>query len=146
TVGAAHARLPSRRPPVEAGSPPESPAPTEPPRLLLPPGESFAAESPGPAEALRDQEDGPAVVLDDRVVEHPALQLLTAREREVARLVARGYSNADICEACYISEGTVKTHVRNILGKLDLRDRTQVAVFAYESGLVRPGAWRERVG
>jgi DNA-binding NarL/FixJ family response regulator len=58
------------------------------------------------------------------------------------KLLARGYSNADVCEMCYISEGTVKTHVRNILAKLNLRDRTQVAVFAYESGLVRPRAWR----
>jgi DNA-binding CsgD family transcriptional regulator len=69
---------------------------------------------------------------------NPALQELTAREREVLLLVARGYSNADICEACYISEGTVKTHVRHILGKLGLTDRTQLIVFAYEQGIVTP--------
>jgi DNA-binding NarL/FixJ family response regulator len=55
-------------------------------------------------------------------------------------LMARGYSNADICETCYISEGTVKTHVRHILGKLGLYDRAQVIVFAYEHGLVQPSA------
>ncbi len=77
--------------------------------------------------------------------EHPSLQLLTARERELTLLIARGYSNADIGETCFISEGTVKTHVGNILSKLELRDRTQVVVFAYEAGLVQPGAWRNQV-
>jgi len=67
-----------------------------------------------------------------------AIAELTAREREVLLLVARGYSNADICEALYISEGTVKTHVRHILGKLGLQDRTQLIVFAYEEGIVTP--------
>jgi DNA-binding NarL/FixJ family response regulator len=56
----------------------------------------------------------------------------------VLLLVASGYSNADICEACYISEGTVKTHVRHILAKLELTDRTQLIVFAYEQGIVQP--------
>ena len=55
-------------------------------------------------------------------------------------LLARGMSNADIAEACFISEGTVKTHVKRILAKLDLHDRTQVVVFAYENGLVKPGS------
>lgn len=69
---------------------------------------------------------------------HPALAELTAREREVFALVVRGYSNADIGEACFISEGTVKTHIRHILAKLDLLDRTQLIVFAYEKGIVVP--------
>ena len=69
---------------------------------------------------------------------HPALTELTAREREVLSLVVRGYSNADIGETCYISEGTVKTHIRHILAKLELIDRTQLIVFAYEQGIIRP--------
>jgi DNA-binding NarL/FixJ family response regulator len=68
---------------------------------------------------------------------------LSPRELEVLRLVARGASNAEIAEGLYLSPATVKTHVAAILGKLGLRDRTQVVVFAYESGFVRPGAWPE---
>ncbi|GIF77555.1 response regulator [Asanoa siamensis] len=68
-----------------------------------------------------------------------ALAQLSAREAEVLTLVARGRSNTEIAEALFLSLGTVKTHVSAILTKLDLRDRVQAAVFAYESGLVRPG-------
>ena len=63
---------------------------------------------------------------------------LTSRELEVARAIATGMSNAEIADALVISEWTVKTHVASILRKLGLRDRTQVVVAAYESGLVRP--------
>ena len=67
------------------------------------------------------------------------LDALTRREKEVLGLIARGHSNAEIAEAFVISEGTVKTHVKRVLSKLDLRDRTQAASFAYEIGFVQPG-------
>jgi DNA-binding NarL/FixJ family response regulator len=67
------------------------------------------------------------------------LHQLTEREREVLVEVARGQSNAEIAESLNLSEATVKTHVGRILAKLSLRDRVQVVVFAYETGVVRAG-------
>jgi DNA-binding NarL/FixJ family response regulator len=64
---------------------------------------------------------------------------LTERELEVVRMVARGLSNAEIAKEASLSEATVKTHLTNVLRKLDLRDRTQLVVRAYEAGFVRPG-------
>ena len=84
--------------------------------------------------------------LIDRFVSgvHPSrppseLAELTARELEVLKLLARGRTNAAIANELYLSEGTVKTHVARVLRKLDLHDRTQAVVYAYEHGIVHPG-------
>lgn len=70
----------------------------------------------------------------------PAIDELTSREREVFDLLARGLSNPEICKQLIISEATAKTHVARILQKLDLRDRVQAVIYAYETGLVAPGS------
>lgn len=71
--------------------------------------------------------------------QHAGLARLTEREQEILVLLAGGKSNAELAAHLFLGEGTIKTHVSNMLSKLGLRDRVQAVVFAYESGLVEPG-------
>ena len=76
----------------------------------------------------------------DRPRHAPPLGQLTDREREVLTLVGRGLSNAEVAARLVISHATAKTHVARILAKLQARDRAQLVVLAYESGLIQPGS------
>ena len=91
--------------------------------------EEFARRPPTPAPAT------PAAVTD-----------LTPREQEVLGLLVRGLSNPEICRRLVVSDATAKTHVAHILRKLDLRDRVQAVIYAYETGLVAPGGQDHPIG
>ncbi len=108
------------------------------------------------ATAAGDAQLAPAIVqrMVEELVRRPApgrtrpgaLDELTERELDVLKLLARGLSNAEIAATLFLSEATIRTHVSRILTKLDLRDRTQAVVLAYESGLVRPGDAQANMG
>ena len=69
-----------------------------------------------------------------------SLSRLTTREVDILKSIARGKTNAEIAQELFIGEATVRTHVSNLLSKLDLRDRVQIVAFAYESGFIQPGS------
>jgi DNA-binding NarL/FixJ family response regulator len=102
--------------------------------LIIPAGEALIA--PAITKRLIEQfaragpRSGPSAA---------ALEALTAREREVLVLIARGLSNREIASELVVSEATVKTHVKRVLAKLGVRDRVHAVVLAYESALVTPG-------
>jgi DNA-binding NarL/FixJ family response regulator len=85
---------------------------------------------------IREFVSRPAAVADKTVAIR--LDQLTERELEVLTHIAHGLSNNEIAEKIFVSEGTVKTHIRRVFAKLDVRDRTQAVIFAYNAGLVRP--------
>jgi DNA-binding CsgD family transcriptional regulator len=120
------------KPDVESPSTAARVASVEPVQVASP--EPFLKPVPHPAELSSEVET------PEEMPDLTPISELTAREQEVFMLMAHGDTNADIAEELFISEGTVKTHVKRVLSKLYMRDRTQVVVFAYENGLVVPGA------
>jgi DNA-binding NarL/FixJ family response regulator len=108
-------------------------------------------------EAVRSIAAGDSLLdprLTRRLIEHfvtsppihtppPAMAHLTAREQDVFRLLGRGMSNAEIAAQLYLSESTVKSYVANLFGKLELHDRAQAVVLAYESGFIIPNQPRD---
>ena len=85
---------------------------------------------------IREFVSRPTVTADG--VASKRIDLLTERELEVLSHIAHGLSNIEIADRLFVSEGTVKTHIRRVFAKLDVRDRTQAVIFAYNAGLVRP--------
>lgn len=102
--------------------------------------------APSAATAARTASGAPSAVAPPGVGQgdagHKLLELLTPREHEILVALAAGRSNQEIASAFFVSEATVKTHVRRVLAKLALRDRVQAVVFAYEHGIVVPGELR----
>jgi DNA-binding NarL/FixJ family response regulator len=106
------------------------------PEELLEAVRAVAVVAPSATRRLLEHVAG---VLPSETGEDPRLAELTPREREVLLEIARGRSNAEIAGTLFMAEATVKTHVGRLLAKLEQRDRVQLAVFAYETGLVRAG-------
>jgi DNA-binding CsgD family transcriptional regulator len=136
-------QAPPTGPSPDDGTPSETPGPAtesddapEPSSPGVAPATSAATEMRPAEQPAAASELLPELVAPRLVASSEALDELTAREREVLTLIARGYSNAAIAETFVISEGTVKTHVKRVLAKLELRDRTQAAIYAYETGFV----------
>jgi DNA-binding NarL/FixJ family response regulator len=114
--------------------------------------DTLAADLVAAVRVVASGESVAAPTVTRRLVEHfvgtsaadpygpDRLAPLTAREREVLTLIARGLSNAEIAGSLFLSEGTVKTHIGRILSKLELRDRVQAVIVGYQTGLVAPGA------
>ena len=103
-----------------------------------------AAMAPSTTRRLMERFMSPPPAFDGGAHGARTLENLTAREREVLALLARGLSNEGIGRDLSVAEGTVRVHVSRILGKLGLRDRAQAVVLAYESGLVLPGGRQGR--
>ena len=163
-LGSRSTRVSSRPAPTPTGDDPPRPSATGEPEISV--AESGAKVDLEPESATADAVDStpkPQIDLESPVTTAPtpltpvpfapvpeslpkvdpdtaAIKDLTSREREVFMLMAHGDTNADIAEELFISEGTVKTHVKRIFSKLYMRDRTQVVVFAYENRLVVAGA------
>ncbi len=146
-LGSRSTRVSSRSAPTPTGD--DSPGRLATPNLAVEAGDSAVEIDPvttsGTQSAAAPPEQGPApatlTLVPNPTESGPdtaAISELTAREQEVFMLMAHGDTNADIAEELFISEGTVKTHVKRVLSKLDMRDRTQVVVFAYEQRLVVP--------
>jgi DNA-binding NarL/FixJ family response regulator len=89
---------------------------------------------------LEEYARSPGLSETERTEQFPQLSTLTEREHEVVSAIAHGLSNSEIADALFISGPTVKSHIGRILAKLNLRDRVQVVVLAYEAGLVKPGS------
>ncbi len=151
-LGSRSTRVSSRPAPAPTGGGPPKPTTAAEPEATTPGSDAEAAPEPEPVSprpSIASPFNVPPAILTP--VPHPSeiqpvvvpdttpIKELTAREQEVFMLMAHGDTNADIAEELFISEGTVKTHVKRVLSKLYMRDRTQVVVFAYEQGLVIPG-------
>ncbi|MEZ0090319.1 response regulator transcription factor [Streptacidiphilus sp. EB129] len=109
-------------------------------RLLTPePSPAAGTSSPGSTPAA-GQAAAPAPLATGAPFEEElALNGVTPRERDMLQFIARGFSNAEISEALFLSESTVKSHVQHMLDKLDLRNRVHAVIYAYEKGMVRAG-------
>jgi NarL family two-component system response regulator LiaR len=89
------------------------------------------------AQGLSTLDPAAAQILMQQVRTHDPLETLTAREREVFEAMARGLNNSEIADQLTVSEATVRTHIASVLDKLNLRDRTQVIIYALKRGLIR---------